>query len=245
MAYGRAMSHIVWPKNREFRTLTLKPRLRTCAHCGGLAHFKTDKHRRLHSLEGPTHVISKVACCADKQCPGHTERIAPRVEEMSIAPPYWTVSWDLFAWMGHRRFSRHWSVPQIRTELEDSYSITAEFAGSATQNVACSLADTMEKWLTFRRRRLPRLHRNSAPPRPRWPQVHESQSHGGRPRSRRVLLILPLIKALCCYHQKLEQSLCQHLIRRNQLPLHLVQKRSFSTIAQPYAAFSTTTVVVR
>jgi len=42
---------------------------------------------------------------------------------MSIAPPHWTVTWDLFAWMGHRRFARHWSVPQIRAELADTYDI--------------------------------------------------------------------------------------------------------------------------
>ena len=31
--------------------------------------------------------------------------------------------WDVFCWIGHRRFSRHWSVPQIRGELQDSYQI--------------------------------------------------------------------------------------------------------------------------
>ena len=44
-------------------------------------------------------------------------------EEMSIAPPMWSVSWDVFAWMGHRRFARHWSVPQIRSELKDRFAI--------------------------------------------------------------------------------------------------------------------------
>jgi hypothetical protein len=43
--------------------------------------------------------------------------------EMSLAPPFWTIGWDVFAWMGHRRFARHWSVPQIRAELADSYGI--------------------------------------------------------------------------------------------------------------------------
>ena len=31
--------------------------------------------------------------------------------------------WDVFCWIGHRRFSRHWSIPQIRHELSDSYAI--------------------------------------------------------------------------------------------------------------------------
>jgi hypothetical protein len=29
----------------------------------------------------------------------------------------------VFCWMGHRRFARHWSVPQIRGELADTYEI--------------------------------------------------------------------------------------------------------------------------
>jgi len=42
---------------------------------------------------------------------------------MGIAPPRLTVGWDVFAWVGHRRFARHWSVPQICAELSDSHSI--------------------------------------------------------------------------------------------------------------------------
>jgi hypothetical protein len=33
------------------------------------------------------------------------------------------IGWDVFCWIGHRRFARHWSIPQIRTELLDSYAI--------------------------------------------------------------------------------------------------------------------------
>jgi hypothetical protein len=42
---------------------------------------------------------------------------------MAIAPPRLTVAWDVFAWIGHRRFARHWSVPQICAELSDSHRI--------------------------------------------------------------------------------------------------------------------------
>jgi hypothetical protein len=34
--------------------------------------------------------------------------------------PWWLFGWDVFCWMGHRRFARHWSVPQIRGELADT-----------------------------------------------------------------------------------------------------------------------------
>jgi len=42
---------------------------------------------------------------------------------MGIAPPRLTVAWDVFAWIGHRRFARHWCVPQICGELSDSHQI--------------------------------------------------------------------------------------------------------------------------
>jgi hypothetical protein len=67
--------------------------------------------------------VSKIAHCMDKGCPGHRE-VVESAAEMSLAPPFWTVGWDVFAWMGHRRFARNWSVPQIRAELADSYGIT-------------------------------------------------------------------------------------------------------------------------
>jgi hypothetical protein len=37
--------------------------------------------------------------------------------------PWWVIDWEVFAWIGQRRFARHWSVSQIRAELEDSYQI--------------------------------------------------------------------------------------------------------------------------
>jgi hypothetical protein len=43
---------------------------------------------------------------------------------MAIAPPRLQIAWDVFAWIGHRRFARHWSVPQICAELYDSRAIT-------------------------------------------------------------------------------------------------------------------------
>jgi hypothetical protein len=44
-------------------------------------------------------------------------------EESGYAMPRWGIGWDVFCWIGQRRFSRHWSVPQIRNELKDSYDI--------------------------------------------------------------------------------------------------------------------------
>jgi hypothetical protein len=43
--------------------------------------------------------------------------------ELSITQPRWKIGWDVFAWIGQRRFARHWSVGQIRDELLDSYKV--------------------------------------------------------------------------------------------------------------------------
>ena len=32
--------------------------------------------------------------------------------------------WDVLCWLGHRRFARHWSVPQLRAELKDTPQIS-------------------------------------------------------------------------------------------------------------------------
>jgi hypothetical protein len=42
---------------------------------------------------------------------------------LSIALPGWLIGWDVFCFIGHRRFARHWSVPQIRAELRDGHDI--------------------------------------------------------------------------------------------------------------------------
>jgi hypothetical protein len=34
------------------------------------------------------------------------------------------IGWDVFCWIGHRRFSRHWSITLIQAELLDAYGIT-------------------------------------------------------------------------------------------------------------------------
>jgi hypothetical protein len=44
-----------------------------------------------------------------------------------LALPRWLIGWDVFCWMGHRRFARHWSVAQLQTELRDTYRIPLSF----------------------------------------------------------------------------------------------------------------------
>jgi hypothetical protein len=118
------MSRLRWDPGIKFRKLELEPDFddRPCAHCGKFTHIYENRDRRLYLLTGATHLVSKIAHCVDKGCPGHQE-VIESAAEMSLAPPFWTIGWDVFAWMGHRRFARSWSVPQIRAELADSYGI--------------------------------------------------------------------------------------------------------------------------
>lgn len=118
------MSRRRWDPGIEFRELVLEPDWddRPCAHCGEFTHIYEHRDRRLYLLTGATHLVSKIAHCMNTGCPGHQE-VVESAAEMSLAPPFWTIGWDVFAWMGHRRFARSWSVPQIRAELSDSYGI--------------------------------------------------------------------------------------------------------------------------
>jgi hypothetical protein len=119
------MSRLRWDPGVKFRKLVLEPDFedRPCAHCGEFTHIYEHRDRRLYLLHaGATHLVSKIAHCVNKECPGHQE-VVESAAEMSLAPPFWTIGWDVFAWMGHRRFARNWSVPQIRAELADSHGI--------------------------------------------------------------------------------------------------------------------------
>jgi hypothetical protein len=119
------MSRLRWGPRVKFQELVVEPEPadRRCSHCGEYTHIYEHRDRRLYLLTGAIHLVSKIAHCMDKGCLGHQEVIASAAE-MSLAPPFWTIGWDVFAWMGHRRFARNWSVPQIRAELADSYGIT-------------------------------------------------------------------------------------------------------------------------
>lgn len=118
------MARFRWDLTADYREVVLEPELdeRPCAHCGAYTYIYEHRDRRLFAFGGPMHLVSKLAHCAKKDCPGHRE-VLMSAEEMAISPPYWTIGWDVFAWIGHRRFARHWSVPQIRAELKDSYDI--------------------------------------------------------------------------------------------------------------------------
>jgi hypothetical protein len=84
-------------------------------------HIRCDRTRNIHTLAGPVRLIVKLLQCRNEEC-DTAGTFAPE-EEAEYAMPRWGIGWDVFCWMGQRRFARHWSVCQIRYELADSYDI--------------------------------------------------------------------------------------------------------------------------
>jgi len=112
----------VWPSETAFRRVELDVKDRVCELCRAHLHVCAHRERRVFTLDGPWLLVVRLVHCPEAGCAGHRGTISP-AEEMGIALPRLTVGWDVFAWIGHRRFARHWSVPQICGELSDSYQI--------------------------------------------------------------------------------------------------------------------------
>lgn len=111
-----------WPKDTAFKRLELVPENRSCPSCGRFMHICDHRYHPIHTLEGPVKIVSKLVHCPESVCPGHSRTLSPEAE-IGVALPFLAVGWDVFAWIGQRRFSRHWSVPQICQELRDAWKI--------------------------------------------------------------------------------------------------------------------------
>jgi len=111
-----------WPEDTRFTHLVLEVEDNVCAVCGGVLHICDHRRHRIFTLQGPVEMVCKLAHCSDRQCAAHAKTRSPYAET-TLTLPWWLIGWDVFCWMGHRRFARHWSVPQIRSELADTYQI--------------------------------------------------------------------------------------------------------------------------
>jgi hypothetical protein len=111
-----------WPDDTDFALWELDVLDRDCASCGRRMHICDHRYRRFFTLDGPVQLVCKLNHCPDPRCPGHARTKGPEIEA-TIALPFWVIGWDVFCWIGHRRFSRHWSIAQIRAELLDSFAI--------------------------------------------------------------------------------------------------------------------------
>lgn len=103
------------------REVVLVRQDRGCPACGAKMHLHSKRRRIIHTLQGPVRLNIKLLQCRNTACDS-TKTFGPE-EEAEYAMPRWGIGWDVFCWMGQRRFARHWSVCQIRHELADSYDI--------------------------------------------------------------------------------------------------------------------------
>jgi hypothetical protein len=85
-------------------------------------HVCDHRYHHLWTFQGATQVINRLVRCPDPSCESRGRTFSPEAE-LSISMPRWCLGWDVFCWLGHRRFSRHWSVPQLRLELHDTHRI--------------------------------------------------------------------------------------------------------------------------
>lgn len=105
----------------RIREITLVRKDRVCPTCGAQMHIRCCRTRNIQAFQGPVRLTVKLVQCRNEHGANATT-FAPE-QESEYALPRWGIGWDVFCWIGQRRFSRHWSVPQIRHELADSYDI--------------------------------------------------------------------------------------------------------------------------
>jgi hypothetical protein len=118
---GAGMSHS-WATGTAFRRIELSVEQRDCPCCGSYMHVCCHRLRHLFTLDGPVELLLRLVHCLQKECPGQGRTYSPEAET-AVAMPRWALGWDVFCWLGHRRFSRHWSVPTLRAELHDQWAI--------------------------------------------------------------------------------------------------------------------------
>src|SRR5262249_37663189 len=83
-------------------------------------HVCDHRHHHIFTFTGALPLVCKLVHCPDQHCPNSRRTFNPEAE-LRLTMPRWLIGWDVFCWIGHRRSARHWSVPQIRAALLDSY----------------------------------------------------------------------------------------------------------------------------
>lgn len=111
-----------WPEDTAFTRCVLTVEQEVCSHCQRRLSICDHRFHHIFTLAGPVKMVCKLARCPDRACVGHAHTLSP-LAETQLTLPWWLIGWDVFCWLGHRRFARHWSIPQIQGELRDSYRI--------------------------------------------------------------------------------------------------------------------------
>jgi hypothetical protein len=142
-----------WPDDTDFALCELDVLDRNCPVCGRRMHICDHRYRRLHTLDGPLQLICKLNHCPDRACPGHAKTKSPELE-ITIALPQVAIGWDVFCWIGHRRFSRHMAISLIQSQLLDDYGIalSEDAIGQYIRRYQVMLAARQQDPASLRRR---------------------------------------------------------------------------------------------
>src|SRR5438034_1530945 len=111
-----------WPSGTACKPIALAVEDRSWPVCDRYMHVCDHRYHALWTFEGPTQVVNRLVRCPDTSCQSRGRTFSPEAE-LSISMPRWCIGWDVLCWLGHRRFARHWSVPQLRLELKDTHQI--------------------------------------------------------------------------------------------------------------------------
>jgi hypothetical protein len=111
-----------WPTETDFTQVVLTVEQETCSVCQRALTICDHRFHPIYTLAGPVEIVCKLTHCPDPDCPAHRHTQSP-LAETQITLPWWLIGWDVFCWLGFRRFTRHWSVPQLQAELLDTYHI--------------------------------------------------------------------------------------------------------------------------
>jgi len=143
------MSHC-WPQSITFRNIPLVSARKNCPTCNRRMRISKHRRRRLYTLDGPICLILKRYRCPHDDC-SQSGTLGPE-QEIDYTLPRWLIGWDVFCWIGHRRFARHWGIPQIRQELEDTYRIALSEDARITESVTRKAWNYGERPLQKKRR---------------------------------------------------------------------------------------------
>jgi hypothetical protein len=113
---------ITWPNTTKFQDILLEYDETECRICGTRLQYHSTRTRTFYQLTGPTRLSRQRVWCNNSSCARYHSLLRSSKEEL-ISWPGWCMGWDVLLWIGFRRFARHWSLPQIRAELRDSYQI--------------------------------------------------------------------------------------------------------------------------
>src|SRR5436190_22457509 len=99
-----------WPAGTVFKCIHLDVEDRACPVCELALHVCDHRYHHLWTLQGPTQVVNRLVRCPDPTCESRGQTFSPEAA-LYLSMQRWCMGWDVFCWLGHRRFARHWSVP--------------------------------------------------------------------------------------------------------------------------------------